>query len=146
MWLFRKKSRVTAPDQEVASSRQLPAAHKIMIAKNIIRKFLDINGLCKHIGDDLISQLDEKVEIADDEWRDAGQPATPSDLAIMYLYQASEMMRDSGHMCTHMQITRAMSDIIKNAPQDSLMPATLELPDKALSKNDKSCTVFTYRN
>ena len=87
----------------------------------------------------LISQIEEHVELADDEWRDAGQPATPGDLAIIYLYQASEIMRASGHMCTHMQITRAMSDIIKNSPQDTLMPATLGLPHKALSKQNENC-------
>lgn len=146
MWLSGKKTKVTEKDQSVVESRRLPTAHKIRIAKNIIRKFLNIEELFAHIDDTLIRQMEEQVAITDDEWRNAGQPATPDDLAVMYLYQASGIMRASGHMCTHRQITSAMTDIIKQAPRDSLVPATLELPHKALSKNDRSCATFSFKD
>ena len=146
MWFIGKKTKVTEPDQSVVEARQLPTAHKIKIAKNIIREFLNIDELCTRIDDTLIPQMEEEVAIADDEWRNAGQPATPDDLAIVYLYKASEIMRASGHMCTHRQITCAMTDIIKNAPKNSLKPYALDLPNKALLVNDRSCTIFSSKN
>ena len=45
MWFVGKKTKATEPDLSVVESRQLPTAHKIKIAKNIIRKFLNIDEL-----------------------------------------------------------------------------------------------------